>query len=213
MGLDMYLEKKPKVDGYTFDELKTMHNAMYYGTIYGNIQSLLSLRGTKPAKELAEQFEMSYYTNESEESFWKRMEEFQAVPENQAHFARLGDMTEAEKELTESFRQEGEELAYWRKTNHVHRWFVENVQGGQDDCERYEVTRAQLTELLGLCTQVLGDKEKAEELLPTTSGFFFGGTDYDEYYYSDLRDTLRQLSKAISDTDFEKEIVFYQSSW
>ena len=25
-------------------------------------------------------------------------------------------------------------LAYWRKANQVHAWFVEQVQGGKDDC-------------------------------------------------------------------------------
>src|SRR6187549_2040929 len=32
-----------------------------------------------------------------------------------------------------------EQVAYWRKANAIHRWFVEKVQGGKDDCENYEV--------------------------------------------------------------------------
>jgi len=31
------------------------------------------------------------------------------------------------------------EAMYWRKANAIHRWFVENVQGGQDDCKPYYV--------------------------------------------------------------------------
>ena len=27
-----------------------------------------------------------------------------------------------------------EELGYWRKANQIHRWFVENVQDGVDNC-------------------------------------------------------------------------------
>src|SRR5437764_462698 len=47
-----------------------------------------------------------------------------------------------------------EEVAYWRKANHIHKWFVDNVQDGVDDCKEYYVTREQLQELLSRCEQV-----------------------------------------------------------
>jgi hypothetical protein len=53
--------------------------------------------------------------------------------------------------------------------------------------------------------------ELAAELLPTASGFFFGGTDYDEYYIEDLKETKRILEEALQEVgpgSFE-----YQSSW
>jgi len=28
-----------------------------------------------------------------------------------------------------------ENVGYWRKANHIHAWFVENVQNGVDDCK------------------------------------------------------------------------------
>ncbi len=40
--------------------------------------------------------------------------------------------------------------------------------------------------LLEVCKQVAADPSKAEELLPTQSGFFFGGTEYDEYYMNSI---------------------------
>ena len=43
------------------------------------------------------------------------------------------------------------EIIYWRKANAIHKWFVENVQEGVDDCGEYEVTVEQLTELRDLC--------------------------------------------------------------
>lgn len=48
-----------------------------------------------------------------------------------------------------------EEVAYWRKANAIHRWFVENVQEYNDDCKNYWVSEEQLRELLLLCTRVL----------------------------------------------------------
>lgn len=105
------------------------------------------------------------------------------------------------------------EIAYWRKANQIHRWFVENVQNGVDDCGRYEVTKEQITELLNVTNKVLNNPESAETLLPTQSGFFFGDTEYDRWYYKDLNSTKEQLEKALSETDFEHEIVYYHSSW
>jgi hypothetical protein len=104
-----------------------------------------------------------------------------------------------------------EEVGYWRKANHIHYWFVENVQNGNDDCGNYWVSREKLEELLNVCNKVLTDKSRAEELLPTQSGFFFGGTDYDEYYFDDVIDTKRICEECLSDEtadDFE-----YHSSW
>ena len=46
-------------------------------------------------------------------------------------------------------------VAYWRKANAVHGWFVRRVQDGQDDCGTYRVTRTQLQELRDLCAEVL----------------------------------------------------------
>ena len=104
-----------------------------------------------------------------------------------------------------------EEIGYWRKANHIHRWFVENVQDGNDDCKDYYVSRELLENLLEDCKQVKSDPTLAETLLPTQSGFFFGGTDYDEYYYKDIEDTIQILEEALSDEyadNFE-----YSSSW
>ena len=104
-----------------------------------------------------------------------------------------------------------EEVGYWRKANQIHRWFVENVQSGTDDCGSYWVSREKLEELLDLCKQVRDDNSKAEELLPSASGFFFGGTEYDEWYYEDINNTIKILEEVLADErgdDFE-----YSSSW
>lgn len=137
-----------------------------------------------------------------------------------------------------------EEVGYWRKANAIHHWFVENVQNGTDDCERYEVSKEKLEELLETAKEVLGscvmvsglvrngqrfeggkladimepgkyvlDSSIAEELLPTTSGFFFGGTDYDEYYVKDIAYTAATIEKALNETDFDTHTIYYCSSW
>lgn len=106
------------------------------------------------------------------------------------------------------------DVAYWRKANSIHKWFVDNVQDGVDECQHSTVTREQLEELLGLCKQVLADHKKAPELLPAQSGFFFGSTDYDKYYFEDIEDTISQLEAELykpSNGYFPE--YSYHSSW
>ena len=57
------------------------------------------------------------------------------------------------------------------------------------------------------------DPSVAEELLPTTSGFFFGGTSYDEYYVEDIESTIDIITQVLETTDFDKEMIYYVSSW
>ena len=33
-----------------------------------------------------------------------------------------------------------EEVGYWRKANQIHKWFVDNVQDGEDNCELHYVS-------------------------------------------------------------------------
>lgn len=106
-----------------------------------------------------------------------------------------------------------QEVAYWRKANHIHNWFVENVQDGEDDCGIYEVSKEQLEDLLNVCKLVKVNPAVAPEYLPTTSGFFFGSTDYDEYYMQDIEYTIEVLDKVLKETDFEKQMIAYGSSW
>lgn len=136
------------------------------------------------------------------------------------------------------------EQIYWRKANAIHKWFVDNVQNGNDDCEYYEVTKDNIEELCNLCKEVLEksytvdgkvnngftikngkmkvntidgkiiiNPEIAESLLPTQSGFFFGGTGYDEFYIEDLTYTYEKLYDLLKNFDFENNYLVYRSSW
>lgn len=104
------------------------------------------------------------------------------------------------------------EAMYWRKANAIHRWFVDNVQNGQDDCGRYYVDRSSLQELLDTINQVIADPEQASYLLPTQSGFFFGGTEYDEWYFKQLNYTRDRLTELL-DPKYDNWEFEYHSSW
>jgi hypothetical protein len=104
-------------------------------------------------------------------------------------------------------------VAYWRKANHIHRWFVDNVQGGVDECQEAYVDRDQLQELVDLCKQVQAEPDKAKMLLPPQAGFFFGSTEIDEEYWVDLADTVEQLERVLNDPKLADVDFFYHSSW
>lgn len=99
-------------------------------------------------------------------------------------------------------------VAYWRKANEIHRWILENTKQEKDDCKKIWISGKKLQELVDICKTVLADHNKAEELLPTQEGFFFGSYEYDEYYFQDLENTIRQLK----DIDPSAEYI-YQASW
>lgn len=105
-----------------------------------------------------------------------------------------------------------EVVGYWRKANAIHQWFVNNVQNGEDECQESYVSKDELIELLDVCKKVKEDNSLAEKLLPTQSGFFFGGTEYDEWYFKNIDSTIEFLEPLVSD-DFSSGDYYYQSSW
>jgi hypothetical protein len=104
-------------------------------------------------------------------------------------------------------------VAYWRKANAIHQWFVENCQEGVDECQKAYVSREQLQTLLDLCKEIVASPKKGSKLLPTANGFFFGSTEYDDYYMQDITYTVERLEKILKDSALEKSDFYYQSSW
>jgi hypothetical protein len=104
------------------------------------------------------------------------------------------------------------EAMYWRKANAIHKWFVDKVQEGVDDCSEFEVSLEQLEELLAVIDEVLENPERAGELLPPQEGFFFGGTDLDEWYWQDLKRTQSELQELFT-RDWRSWDFYYRASW
>lgn len=121
-------------------------------------------------------------------------------------------------------------VAYWRKANQIHNWFVTHCQDGVDNCLPHYVEREQLAQLRELCNTILQGWNKdgqpmeemravIEEELPPTEGFFFGSTGVDEWYRKDLESTIRQIDKVLEvyPEDPEKGqhyvSLYYRSSW
>lgn len=133
-------------------------------------------------------------------------------PEQQEAFAKLTEL--AGVPVCDASPHAYVEVAvcYWRKANAVHKWFVDNTQGGEDECGYSDVSREELKTLRDLCAGILAEHtEEAAKRLPPSPGFFFGSDEIDERYWRDLADTVEQIDKALamhSDIDF-----VYHASW
>ena len=100
--------------------------------------------------------------------------------------------------------------AYFRKVNFIYAYFSPKLE--DEECF---VTKDDILDLVSRCEIVLAEHtaDKAAELLPTTSGFFFGGTDYDEWYFKDVEDCINQMENLLQDYDEETDVIFVEMSW
>lgn len=126
---------------------------------------------------------------------------------------------------------EGIEIGYWRKFNALHDYIVRNFANDNDDCRPVELGNSAVAQILEVLEKVNKDHSKAEELLPTASGFFFGSTEYDEWYFKDVersieifreaRDILTSETPPLKGTEeimsgnnpWVYQQVIYQASW
>lgn len=117
----------------------------------------------------------------------------------------------------ESKNKENEEVAYFRKVNFLLPYF-----GYEENCTHIEITKQQVEDIVGDCKKLLviqltetNEKfvEKAQEIMPTERGFFFGSTEYDEWYVHDLKEVLEKFSKLLETFDFENDTLLMHCSW
>lgn len=97
---------------------------------------------------------------------------------------------------------------YFRKVNFVYRYFADKME---DEC--CFVTRGEMEDIVDRCERVLNNEGEAEDLLPTMAGFFFGSTDYDDWYYKDVEDCKKQFSKMLKRFNAETDVFFMVFSW
>jgi hypothetical protein len=112
------------------------------------------------------------------------------------------------------------ETAYWRKCNALHNYFVQTCQAGIDNCEPSIVSVEVLVGLKEKLDKILKGVRVTKTftptgntLLPTQDGFFFGSTDYNYWYFRDLRYTQRILEKILKPTTLNNWEFIYEASW
>ena len=221
MGLDMCLMRFPRYKGYTPEEIAALDD-------------LFDLQTKKESFTFEEWTgkDSSILPTGADRDYLKRFYKTRYYPWDTGHEC--------------PYKSIREEVAYWRKANHIHKWLVDRLQDGIDDCEYHrEATEEDLEDLLDICDTILDDAvlvtgkvingyhlngdgteepilengriiknpEICEKLLPCTSGFFFGSTEYDQWYIEDVRYTQQAIERILRETDFETQMIYYISSW
>lgn len=105
--------------------------------------------------------------------------------------------------------------AYFRKVNFIYAFFQDFLVD-----ESCLVSKSAIVELMDYCKDVLehhkADKDGgvayAEANLPTQAGFFFGSTEYDEWYFNDVKDCWIQMGKLLHSLK-EGDMVLWNFSW
>lgn len=135
MGLDMYLNKMPRYKDATADDVSMVEDYLDW------IEA--KKRGSEHANCTFEQWcgmNVDFNNNKVNDliDFYSQFYE-----------KKYSDW-DTEKKY--GYERIIDQVGYWRKANHIHNWFVENVQDGEDDCRYHgEVTKEDLEELLVSC--------------------------------------------------------------
>jgi hypothetical protein len=137
-------------------------------------------------------------------SSWDKGTEREKRPEFQANVAirkTLDELGLAPPESTNlNFIELKTEVYYWRKANAIHSWFVRECQEGVDECQYTDIELEKLEELQVICADLSLAKSPKLALakLPPISGFFFGSTEVDDWFWDVIRETAIDLAKLIA---------------
>ena len=100
------------------------------------------------------------------------------------------------------------EVAYFRKVNFLIPFF-----GYEENCSNIEIDKYQVEDLIEACKEVLASHDKASFLLPTQAGFFFGSTDYDDWYFDDVQNVKEKFEEILADFDRDEDILLMHCWW
>jgi hypothetical protein len=188
MGLDMYLHKKVYVQNWEHMKPEDKHHITY--ALGDNIPEEIN-----PAYLV---FEVGYWrkANAIHQWFVKNVQD--GVDECQDSYVELTDL-EALLEAVNTV---------------LSRIIVEN--GDVYNGESWSKDNGHVVHTTP--GRVVTNPEVCEEFLPSQGGFFFGGTDYDEWYLQSLEHTRDVITKVIADAKTEAENhvwadYYYHSSW
>lgn len=104
------------------------------------------------------------------------------------------------------------EIGYWRKCNFLHKFLCTNGQLIENEI-LYIIPRATLYDFLEKAVKVVKKHSTkfSQNTLPTCAGFFYGSTEYDDYYYEWVLEEISKVAEILKNYDDEK--FLYYASW
>lgn len=198
MGLDMYMYKSTK--GQFAARQK------YYKEIEKHYEKWNPIFKSYPVKDNGWEFDMDKMTQEQKDGIEKEKKERDAI------IASTNYDPETRRD---------NEIHYWRKFNALHGYIVRVFGGGMDTCQTIEIKdengsyKAGVKKLLSALkkTKKQLDDGKTEnlEMMPTP-GFFFGSTKVDDWFITDVKESLEFFQELYDDLS-DDDVIFYEASW
>lgn len=224
MGLDMYLERMPRHRGATASDVSAVED--YLGWLRAKTDGEESAkcsfkewcgREKTPSKADVE-FYADYY--KAHYSDWDKEHQFpwMRITEQVGYWRKANQI---HNWFVENIQDGVDDCNYHREiTEEDLGELLDVCQRVLDSCEMvngqiqngYEYKDGKMVPIMEDGYYVK-DSKVAEELLPSTSGFFFGGTDYDKYYVEDIKHTIDVVKSVLETTDFDTQMIYYISSW
>lgn len=193
MGLDMYLNAR-----------KSMNRKLKVDRIY--IEYFETLNNPDVVSEYG------LYISEYSDNTKQISKVLEEMPKLRGQTGRINNIRLIESIQGSEWVVETE-AGYWRKANQIHNWFVRECQDNIDDCQNTMLNLDSLEKLYNLVTDIGKDKTLAVQLLPSQSGSFFGSTEYDDWYFDQLKYTKQLLKKLLRKDSSSNWQFSYQASW
>ena len=226
MGLDMYLykinkkvntEKEVKTineviklnGGNKFEELekvvgfiKNNDDESYINSDYkmfiNEFKNVYMSIKDKPKDELDNEVQVFHSLTEKEA--------FNAVEKEKEKDLELYELFINNKDILDGI--EIHDIGYWRKHPDFHKIMEDKYyeKGGEGtfNCSPLILSKEEIKEIIELSDDIINDKKESEK----ASGFFWGQTVKDHWVQ-----TKEIFEKALKETDFDNETIYYDSWW
>ena len=99
----------------------------------------------------------------------------------------------------------------WDGANHIHAWFCKRYDCGSKFNGTYFVSRLDLEALRDACQGVLDKPETASEVFLGGRALFVA-EQFTNYYFNEIKYTLRSVQTLLRSTDFRREVLVYKFS-
>ena len=110
-------------------------------------------------------------------------------------------------------RKNFNQIMYFRK----HNWLLPFF-GYEENCSNIVIDKTAVEKLVSNIEEILNSKEedridKAKDLLSTESGFFFGNGKYNEWYFMDLEEDLKEFKNCLEVMDWNNDLLIMHCWW
>jgi len=224
MGLDMYLNRMPRHKGATATDVSKVENFLDWlkAKAEGSEYAKCTFKEWCGYDEMPNADDLSFYSDYYRVYYsnWDTEKQYPwtGIMEQVGYWRKANQI---HNWFVENIQDGVDDCSYHREVREQDILDLLNIcQEVLDSCElvegevcngyKYEDgVRVPIMEM----GKYVKDPSVAERLLPSTSGFFFGNTEYNEWYVEDIEDTIHILRKILDTTNFETQMLYYCSSW